>query len=123
MSDIMSILQSSYASTPTALISPGDKFKAVDPTLYQGTWTGKDYQNEPFTISVRNVKGYTANVVYQSSTGLQTGRVFITTKDTFRIGNSQFTLTGQGTAEMDTIVTNATTGMQTEQRALATLKS
>ena len=50
MADIMSILQSSYTSTTQSLISPGDKFKAVDPTKYEGTWTGKDYKNQPMTI-------------------------------------------------------------------------
>ena len=46
MGDIMSILQSSYsaATASQSLISPGDKFAAVDPTKYQGTWTGKDLQ-------------------------------------------------------------------------------
>jgi hypothetical protein len=37
MSDIMSILQSAYASTPQSLIAPGSKFANVDPTKWQGT--------------------------------------------------------------------------------------
>ena len=60
MSDIMSILQSSYAAAPQSLISPGSKFANVDPTKYQGTWTGKDYSNQPFTISITKVSGYRA---------------------------------------------------------------
>ena len=119
MSDIMSILQSSYsAAAPQSVISPGDKFANVDPTQYQGTWTGKDYKNQPITISITKVSGYRANVTLQSSSGLQFQRALITTKGTFRIGNSQFKLTGTGAAQINTIVTDPTTGIQTNQQAV-----
>ena len=125
MSDIMSILQSSYSSVSNTqnLISPGDKFAAVDPTQYQGTWTGKDYKNQPISISITKVSGYRANVTMQSADGLQFQRALITTKGTFRIGNSQFTLTGTGKAEIDTIETNPTTGIQTDNKATLALQS
>ena len=125
MADIMSILQSSYAtaSASQSLLSPGDKFATVDPTKYQGTWTGKDYKNQPFTISITKVSGYRANVTYESAAGLQFQRAFITTKGTFRIGDSQFMLTGTGVAQLNTIATDPTTGIQTDQKAVATLKT
>jgi hypothetical protein len=123
MADIMSILQSSYAASPQSLISPGDKFATVDPTKYQGTWTGKDYSNQPFTISITKVSGYRANVTFESSAGLQYQRALITTKGTFRIGDSSFTLTGDGVAQVNTIATDPTTGIQTNQQATATRKS
>lgn len=122
MSDIMSILQSAYSSTSNtqSLISPGDKFATVDPTKYQGTWTGKDYKNQPVTVSITKISGWRANVTVQSANGLQFQRALITTKGTFRIGNSQFTLTGTGAAKINTIVTDPTTGIQTNQQALLT---
>jgi hypothetical protein len=125
MSDIMSILQSSYSSAASSqsLISPGDKFAAVDPTQYQGTWTGKDYKNQPITISITKVSGYRANVTMQSADGMQFQRALITTKGTFRIGNSQFTLTGTGAAQIDTIETDPTTGIQTDNKATLALQS
>ena len=124
MADIMSILQSSYSSsTPQSLIPLGAKFANVDPTKYQGTWTGKDYKNQPFTISITKVSGYRANVTYESAAGLQFQRAFITTKGTFRIGDSQFMLTGTGVAQLNTIATDPTTGIQTDQQAVATLKT
>jgi hypothetical protein len=123
MSSIMSILQSAYTTASQSLISPGDKFAAVDPTQYQGTWTGKDYQNQPITISITKVSGYRANVTLQSSSGLQFQRALITTKGTFRIGNSQFKLTGNGVAQINTIVTDPTTGIQTNQQAVLDRKS
>ena len=104
-------------------MSPGDKFKAVDPTQYQGTWTGKDYKNQPISISITKVSGYRANVTMQSADGLQFQRALITTKGTFRIGNSQFTLTGKGVAQINTIVTDPNTGIQTDNRATLNLKS
>jgi hypothetical protein len=123
MTSIMSILQSSYSAASQSLLSPGDRFAPVDPTKYQGTWTGKDYANQPFTITISKVAGYRANVTYQSSAGLQYQRALITTKGTFRIGNSQFTLTGTGKAQVNTIVTDPTTGIQTNDQAVATLQT
>jgi hypothetical protein len=118
MSSIMSVLQSAYSSAATpSLISPGDKFAPVDPTKYQGTWTGKDYKNQPVTISITKVSGFRANVTLQTSAGLQFQRALITTKGTFRIGDSQFTLTGTGAAKINTIVTDPTTGIQTDNMA------
>jgi hypothetical protein len=116
MSSIMSVLQSAYSSSSSSssLISPGDKFTKVDPTLYQGTWTGTDFQHQPVTVSITKVQGYRANVTLQTSAGLQYQQAFITTKGTFRIGDSQFSLTGTGAAKVTTIVTDPTTGNQTE---------
>jgi hypothetical protein len=123
MGDIMSILQASY-STASSLMPPGARFAKVDPTVWQGTWTGTDYNKKPFTITISNVNGYRANVRFQSaSSGLQTQQVFITTKNLFRIGNSQFTLTGNGTATVSTVLTDPTTGNQTLETDHATLQS
>jgi hypothetical protein len=122
MVDIMSILQSSYSTAPHSLISPGSKFANVDPTQYQGNWTGKDFNNQPMTISITKVSGYRANVTFQSALGLQFQRAFITTKGTFRIGDSSFTLTGNGVAKIKTIVTDPTTGNQTAQTATVHLQ-
>ncbi len=124
MSSIMSILQSSYSATSSAsVVSPGDKFAPVDPTKYQGTWTGKDFKNQPITISITKVSGYRANVTLQDSSGLQFQRALITTKGAFRIGDSLFTLTGTGVAQINTIVTDPTTGIQTDNKATLNLKS
>jgi hypothetical protein len=122
MSSIMSVLQSAYSSSSTqqSLVSPGDKFANVDPTKYQGSWTGKDYKNQPVTISITKVSGYRASVTLQTSAGLQYQRALITTKGTFRIGDSQFTLTGSGKANIATIVTDPTTGIQTENQSILT---
>ena len=123
MVDITSILRSSYSAT-SKVVPLGAKFAKVDPTVWQGTWTGTDYNKKPFTITISNVSGYRANVRFQSdSGGVQTQRVYITTKNLFRIGDSQFTLTGKGKATVSTVVTDPTTGNQSLETDHATLKS
>jgi hypothetical protein len=113
MSSIMSVLQSAYSTAAApSLISPGDKFAKVDPTQYQGTWTGKDYKNQEVTVSITKVNGFRASVTLQTSAGLQYQQALITTKGTFRIGDSQFQLTATGAAKITTIVTDPTTGNQ-----------
>ena len=113
MSDIMSILQSSYTASSQSLVAPGSKFANVDATQWAGKWTGTDDKKQPVSVSITKVTGYRANVsVTDSSEGQVNNRVFITTKNTFRIGNSQFTLTGANKGVLTTIVTDPTTGNQ-----------
>ena len=124
MADIMSILQSAYAAAPQSLISPGSKFANVDPTKWQGTWTGTDDKKQNVTVSITKVSGFRANVVVNdASEGMQNARAFITTKNTFRVGNSQFQLTGDGKAKLITIVTDPTTGNQSALTVPLTLKT
>jgi hypothetical protein len=120
VADIMSILSSSYASAATQnLITPGSKFAKVDPTLFQGTWTGTDSSRQPFSFKITGVSGFRANVTFQSASGLQYLRVFINTQNSFRIADSAFILTGQGTAKVQTVLTDSTTGIQQLETAYA----
>jgi hypothetical protein len=95
MSDIMSILQSSYTSA--ALTSPSNTpYTKVDPASYQGTWDGTYSNNQKFQITVSQVDGFRAQVKYQSGSTVNYQSVLI--KDSsFRIGNSKFTLTTPAT--------------------------
>jgi hypothetical protein len=122
VTNIMSILQSAYASSAStqSQIPVGAKFAPVDATKYTGTWTGKDSTGKPFSLVISGVKGYRANVAYQSAAGgLQHQRVFITTKSSFRIGNSSFTLLAADKALVATILTDPTTGIQSAEKAPA----
>ncbi len=125
MADIMSILQSAYAAAPQSLIAPGSKFANVDPTKWAGTWTGTDDKKQPVTVSITQgqaASGPTSRST-MSSEGQQNARAFITTKNTFRVGNSQFVLTGAGKAKLTTIVTDPTTGKQSALTVPLTLKT
>ena len=123
--NIMSILQSSYsAGSQQSLIPIGAKFATVDPTKYAGTWTGKDSNGKPFSLVISKVSGYRANVTYDSAAGgTQHQRVFISTTSQFRIGNSSFILTAADKAQVNTILTDPTTGIQSEEKAPATRTS
>lgn len=123
--NIMSILQASYSSIPAQSLMPlGAKFATVDATKWQGDWTGTDSNGKAVTLKIAQVSGYRANANLQSvTTGSEQQRVFITTKNQFRIGNSSFALTGTGTGQLDTIVTDPNTGIQTDQRVKLTLQT
>jgi hypothetical protein len=62
-------------------------------------------------------------VLSDQTEGQQNARVFITTRNTFRIGDSQFTLTGTGKATLTTIVTDPNTGNQSELTVPLKLKT
>jgi hypothetical protein len=124
LSDIFSALSSAYASAAAQSLFPiGSKFVNVDPTLYQGTWTGKDDKNQSFSLSITNVQGYRANVLFRSASGIQNQRVYITANNSFRIGDSRFTLTKVGVAEVKTVTFDDTAGTQTIVTAQATLQT
>jgi hypothetical protein len=118
MADIVSILSSSYAATPTP--TPG-KYVPVDPTLYTGTWTGKYSTGEKFTFSISQVHGYRAKVKYQSGHGPIQFQDVLIKNSSFRIGDTKFLLQKKGHAQIKTVVTNPATGGQVLNTAYATL--
>ena len=108
MGDIMSILGNSYASAALATLS-NTPYTNVDPTLYKGTWNGTYSNNQKFEISVSEVNGFRAQVKYQSGSTVQYQSVLI--KDnSFRFGDTKFTLTAQGTADVRNVVTDPASG-------------
>jgi hypothetical protein len=122
--NIFSILQSSYTAPTQASIPPGSKFAKVDATQWQGTWTTKDSNGKPVTLTISNISGYRANVRFQTAdSGLQTGRVYINTNNVFRIGNSQIQLTSAGKITISTVITDPTTGNESMETDHATLQS
>src|SRR5215475_5262840 len=109
MADVMSILSAAYKSN--ALTSPPSKTKyvAVDPKLYEGTWSGKYSNNKSFTVSISNVSGFHAKVKYQSEGTVKYQDVLI--KDSaFRVGDTKFTLTANGKAQIKNVTTDPATG-------------
>jgi hypothetical protein len=108
MSDIMSILQNSYASS--SLTTPSSTpYTNVDPANYQGNWNGTYSNNQKFEFSISAVNGFRAQVKYQSGSTVQYQSVLI--KDnSFRIGDTKFTLTSAGGAEVRNVVIDPATG-------------
>ena len=120
MSDIHSILSSAYTATTTTPAS-NTPYVNVDPTLYQGTWSGTySNNNQKFELTVSQVNGFRAQVKYQSGSTVQYQNVLI--KDgSFRIGDTKFSLNANGGATVGTVITSPVDGSTTLIQGSATL--
>ena len=108
MADVLSILSANYKAV--GLSRPTNTpYVPVDAALYEGTWTGKYPDNKTFKITVSNVTGFRAKVQYQSGNTNKFQEVLI--KDNaFRFGDTKFTLTASGKAQVKNVVTDPATG-------------
>ena len=108
MADLLSILSANYKAVGLTVPS-NTPYVAVDPSLYQGNWSGKYANNKTFKITVSNVSGFRAKVHYQSDGTSKYQDVLI--KDGgFRIGDTKFALVKSGTALIKNVVTDPATG-------------
>jgi hypothetical protein len=122
MDDMMTILAKSYRSNVLSAAPSQTKYVAVDPTLYQGTWTGTYAGNKSFSITVSEISGFRAKVRYQSQGTVKYQQVLI--KDgSFRFGDTRFTLTAAGKAQIKNVVTDPATGSSYLDTAYATQNS
>lgn len=120
MADIMSILSTAYKSNVLSTTTGSSKYVAVDSSLYQGNWSGTYPDGKKFSLSVSQVDGFRAQVHYQSEGTSQYQQVLI--KDSsFRFGNTKFTLTDTGQAQIKNVVTDPATGSTYLDTAQATL--
>ena len=118
MADVLSILSANYKTVGLTVPSNTPYF-AVDPANYEGDWTGKYADNKTFKISVSNVTGFRAKVHYQSGSTSKYQEVLI--KDnSFRIGDTKFSLMSNGKAEIKNVVTDPASGQTFLDKAYAT---
>lgn len=118
MGDILSTLSSNYLTVGSNPTVAGSKYVNVDPATFQGTWTGKYAKGTTFTVTISNVTGFRAKVKYQSGPTVKYQDVLI--KDSaFRIGDSKFTLTRAGKAQIKTVMTDPASGAQSLETAYA----
>lgn len=119
MADILSIISSNYVKVGSMYGSTSNTpYVPVDAPSYEGTWSGAYANNDKFTIQVSNITGFRAKVRYQSGATVKYQDVLI--KDNaFKFGDSKFTLTKAGTAQIKTVMTNAATGAQSLETAYA----
>jgi hypothetical protein len=125
MTDITSILSASYKAAGTTTIPSNTKYVAVDPKLYQGTWSGTYADKKTFKITVMGVSGFRAQVKYESAGTVKFGTALI--KDnSFRIGDTKLTLataataTKAATATIRNVITDPATGSTYLDTAVAT---
>jgi hypothetical protein len=121
MTDITSLLSASYKSNALTSAPSTAKYVAVDPTLYQGNWTGKYANNKSFTIHITNVSGFHAKVHYQSD-GTSKYQDVLIKGGVFRVGDTKFTLLNNGKAQIKNVVTDPATGSTYLDTAYATLQ-
>lgn len=117
MADLMSIIAANY-KTVGMTVPTKTPYVAVDPALYEGSWTGKYPDQKTFKITVSNVAGFRAKVHYQSG-GTNKYQEVLIKDNAFRIGDTKFTLTGKNTALIKNVVTDSATGQTYLDQAYA----
>ncbi|MCF2524384.1 hypothetical protein [Bradyrhizobium sp. G127] len=118
MADLLGIISANYVTVGSNVNYSKGPYVPVDAASYEGNWTGKYANNDSFSIQVSNVVGFRAKVRYQSGSTTKYQDVLIR-DNAFRIGDSKFTLTKQGTAQIKTVMTNPATGAQSLETAYA----
>ena len=109
MASITSILSASYKSNVLNTAHSNSKYVAVDPKLYEGSWSGKYANHKSFSVSIASVEGFHAKVRYESE-GVNKYQDVLIKDNSFRIGDTRFTLTGKGKAQVKNVVTDAASG-------------
>ena len=117
MADMMSIIAANYKTVGT-MVPSKTPYVAVDPTLYEGSWTGKYANQKTFKITVSNIAGFRAKVQYQSE-GTSKFQEVLIKDNAFRVGDAKFTLTGNNTALVKNVVTDAASGQTYLDQAYA----
>jgi hypothetical protein len=109
VADLLSTISANYVSVGLSMSSPKTKYVNVDPAMFQGNWSGKYANNDKFNIQISNVTGFRAKVKYQSGSTVKYQDVLIN-NNSFKVGDSKFTLTKAGTAQVKTVVINPADG-------------
>jgi hypothetical protein len=117
MADMMSIIAANY-KTVGMTVPTKTPYVAVDPTLYEGSWTGKYPDQKTFKITVSNVTGFRAKVQYQSG-GTNKFQEVLIKDNAFRVGDTKFTLTARNTALIKNVVTDPASGQTFLDQAYA----
>jgi hypothetical protein len=117
MADMMSIIAANYKTVGT-MVPSKTPYVAVDPTLYEGSWTGKYANQKTFKITVSNIAGFRAKVQYQSE-GTSKFQEVLIKDNAFRIGDTKFSLTGKNTALVKNVVSDGASGQTYLDQAYA----
>ena len=116
MADILSILSANYTAVGQNVNLNTGKYVNVDPKAFEGTWSGKYANQKPFSVTISNVNGFRAKAKYQYGTTVKYQDVLIK-NSAFRVGDSKFTLTKAGTAQVNTVMADPATGASTLETA------
>ena len=117
MADLWNIISANYKTVGMTVPSK-TPYVAVDPNLYEGSWSGKYPDQKTFKITVSNVTGFRAKVQYQSG-GTSKFQEVLIKDNAFRIGDAKFTLAGRDTALVKNVVTDPASGQTYLDQAYA----
>ena len=117
MADMMSIIAANYKTVGTT-VPTKTPYVAVDPALYEGSWTGKYANQKTFKMTVSNVVGFRAKVQYLSE-GVSKFQEVLIKDNAFRVGDTKFNLTGNNTAIVKNVVTDGASGQTYLDQAYA----
>jgi hypothetical protein len=118
MADIASILSSNYLTVGANLTTGNAKYINVDPASFEGRWAGKYANGQPFAVSISGVSGFRAKAKYQSGNVLKYQDVLIR-DNSFRVGDTKFTLTRPGRAQIKSVIADPATGGSTLETAFS----
>jgi hypothetical protein len=121
MADLWSIISANYKTVGLTVPSK-TPYVPVEPILYEGSWTGKYPDNKAFKITISNVTGFRAKVQYQSG-GTNRFQEVLIKDNSFRIGDTKFTLTDLGKAQIKNVVTDPSSGQTFLDQAYASRSS
>jgi len=122
MADMLATIAANYKTVGLTVPSK-TPYVAVDPALYSGDWTGKYANNKTFKVTISNVTGFRAKVHYQSNDGTSKYQDVLIKDNSFRVGDTKFTLTGRKTALIKNVVTDPSSGQTYLDQAYATHQS
>jgi hypothetical protein len=121
MADLWSIISANYKTVGLTVPSK-TPYVPVEPTLYEGTWTGKYPDNKTFKFTISNVTGFRAKVQYQTG-GTNKFQEVLIKDNSFRIGDTKFTLSDLGKAQIKNVVTDPSSGQTYLDQAYASRSS
>jgi hypothetical protein len=121
MADLMAIIAANYKAVGLTVPSK-TPYYAVNPENYLGDWTGKYPDNKTFKFTITDVVGFRAKVHYQSG-GTNKFQEVLIKDNSFRIGDTKFSLTKTGKAEVKNVVTDPSSGQTYLDSAYASRKA
>ena len=122
MADLWSIISANYKTVGLTVPSKTPVRGGRSQALYEGNWTGKYPDNKTFKITISNVTGFRAKVQYQSG-GTNKFQEVLIKDNSFRIGDTKFTLTALGKAQIKNVVTDPSSGQTYLDQAYASRSS
>jgi hypothetical protein len=104
MADILATISSNYVAMGSLYATAGKKYVNVNPELFEGTWRGKYADGKSFAVGVSGINGFRATARYESAGTVKYQNILIASDGTFRVGDTKFTLTKPGTAQIKTVM-------------------